>query len=112
MQIIISARHVELTDSLKEYIEERFSRLSRFDERVSRIDVTVTEEKKRCRVEANVSRGKRPPAHASAETPDFRSSVDRVQEKLTRQLKSRREKTRDRKAAPEFPVAATEIDEL
>ncbi len=112
MQIIISARHVELTDSLKEYIEERFTRLSRFDERVSRVDVTLSEEKKRCRVEANVSRGKRPPAHASAETSDFRSAVDRVQEKLTRQLKSRREKTRDRKAGPEFPVPATESGEL
>lgn len=111
MQIIISARHVELTDSLREYIEERLSRIARFEERVSRIDVTVSEEKKRCRVEANVSRGKRPPVHASAETGDFRSAVDRVQEKLARQLKSRREKIRDRKAGPEFHVAATESDE-
>ena len=111
MQIIISGRHVELTDSLREHIEERMSRLARFDERVSRIEVTVSEERKRCRVEANVSRGKRPPAHAGAEAADFRSAVDRVQEKLTRQLKSKREKIRDRKAGPEFPVGAAETDE-
>lgn len=111
MQIIISGRHVELTDSLREHIEERMSRLGRFDERVSRIEVTVSEEKTRCRVEANVSRGKRPPAHAGAEASDFRSAVDRVQEKLTRQLKSKREKIRDRKSGPEFPVAAAETGE-
>ncbi len=111
MQIIISGRHVELTDSLREHIEERLSRLVRFDERVSRIEVTVSEEKKRCRVEANVSRGKRPPAHASAEASDFRSAVDRVQEKLSRQLKSKREKVRDRKAGPEFPIPVAEPDE-
>ena len=32
MQIIISGRHVELADSLREHLEERFERLDRFDD--------------------------------------------------------------------------------
>ena len=55
MQLIISGRHVALAESLREHMEERFNRLARFDENVSRIEVTLSEEKKRCMVEANVS---------------------------------------------------------
>lgn len=108
MQIIISGRHVEVAESLREHMDERFSRLARFDENVSRIEVTLSEEKKRCLAEANVSVRRSAGVHARAEASDFRTSVDRLYEKLSRQLKSRREKVRDRKAAPEFSVGAAE----
>jgi putative sigma-54 modulation protein len=78
MQIIISGRHVELADSLKDHIEERFSRLNRFDGNVTRIDVTLSEEKKRCRVEANASVRRGSGIHAGAEATDFRTAVDRM----------------------------------
>ncbi|MCL7960239.1 MAG: ribosome-associated translation inhibitor RaiA [marine benthic group bacterium] len=110
MQIIISGRHVELADSLREHLEERFERLDRFDD-VSRIEVTLSEEKKRCRIEANVVTRRGPGVHGGAESGDFRTAIDRVYEKLSRQLKSRREKVRDHKAVPEIPVVAMENDE-
>ena len=108
MQIIISGRHVEVTESLREHMEERFNRLGRFDDDVSRVELTLSEEKKRRLVEANVIVRRGPSIHARAGTSDFRTAVDRVYEKLSRQLKSRRERIRDRKAAPESSVGATE----
>jgi len=111
MQIIISGRHVELAESLREHLEERFDRLGRFDENVSRIEVTLSEEKKRCRIEANVVTRRGPGIHAGAETGDFRTAIDRLYEKLSRQLKSRREKVRNHKAVPEIPVVAMENEE-
>lgn len=110
MQIIISARHVELADSLREHLAERFDRLDRFDD-VSRIEVTLSEEKKRCRIEANVVTRRGPGVHAGAESGDFRTAIDRLYEKLSRQLKTRREKLRDHKAVPEIPVVAMENEE-
>ena len=110
MQIIISARHVELADNLREHLEERFDRLDRFDD-VSRIEVTLSEEKKRCRIEANVVTRRGPGVHAGAESGDFRTAIDRLYEKLSRQLKSRREKLRDHKAVPEITVVAMENEE-
>ncbi len=112
MQIIISGRHVELADSLREHLEERFNRLGRFDENIARIDVTLSEEKKRCLIEANVTTRRRAGIHAGAEASDFRTAIDRLYEKLSRQLKTRRGKIRERKAIPEIPVVAVEDDEL
>jgi ribosomal subunit interface protein len=111
MQIIISGRHVELADSLKEHIEDRFGRLNRFDGNITRIDVTLSEEKNRCRVEANASVRRGSGVHARAEATDFRTAVDRLYEKLSRQLKSRREKVRERKAAPDLSIGAAEPTE-
>lgn len=108
MQIIISGRHVEVNESLRDHIDERFNRLSRFDENVSRIEVTLLEEKKRCLAEANVS-SRNGIIHAGAEGTEFRTAIDRLYEKLSKQIKSRRGKVRDRKTAPaEFPSVATE----
>jgi ribosome-associated inhibitor A len=107
MQIIISARHVEVVDSLREHMDERFNRLARFDGEVSRIEVTLSEEKKRCLAEANVS-SRLGLIHAGAEAADLRTAVDRLCEKLSRQLKSRREKARDRKGAAELPDILSE----
>jgi putative sigma-54 modulation protein len=108
MQIIISGRHVELAESLREHLEERFDRLGRFDENVSRIEVTLSEEKKRCMVEANVSVRRGTSIHAGAEAADFRTAVDRTHEKLSRQLKSRRERVRNHKKVPEIPIGSGE----
>ena len=108
MQIIISGRHVDLTDQLRELIDERLSRLNRFAGTISRIEVTLTEEKKRCLVEANAIPRRGAAVHAGAEAEDFRTAVDRLYEKLSRQLKARREKGREHKAPPEFQVGAAE----
>ncbi len=111
MQIIISGRHVELAESVREHLEERFNRLGRFDENVSRVEVTLSEERKRCLIEANVVTRRGPGVRAGAEAAEFRTAIDRLYEKLSRQLKSRREKVRDHKASPEIPVVAVENDE-
>jgi putative sigma-54 modulation protein len=108
MQIIISGRHVDLTDPLRELIDERLSRLDRFAGTVSRIEVTLSEEKKRCMVEANAIPRRGAAVHASAKAADFRTAVDRLYEKLSRQLKAKREKVREHKGPPEFRVGAAE----
>lgn len=98
MQIIISTRHAEVTTALREHVEEQLERLVRFDDRVSRIEVTLTEEKKRCIAEANLSVDREAPIHGSAEAADLRSAVDRLSDKLSRQLKKRRSRRREHKS--------------
>ncbi len=41
MQIIISGRNVDVADGLRTHIEDRFGRLSRFESRASRVEVTL-----------------------------------------------------------------------
>jgi ribosomal subunit interface protein len=109
MQIIISARHVSIADNLRQHVEEQFERLARFDGRISRLEVTLTEEKNRCVAEANLSVDREAPVHGRAEAADFRSAIDRLADKMSRQLKKRRSRRRVHKAGgPDQMVAAEE----
>lgn len=111
MQIIISSRHAEISAALRRHVEDQFERLVRFDDRISRVDVTLTEEKNRCIAEANLSVDREVPVHGSAEAADFRSAVDRLLDKLSRQLKKRRSRRREHKAPGiEQALAAEETE--
>lgn len=100
MQVIISARHFDVSDRLRSLVEERFSRLSRFEPRVSRVEVALLEEKNRCEVDAQVSVDGSGPVHAHGEAPDFRTAVDQVVDRLGRQLRKSHSRRRDHQARP------------
>lgn len=105
MEIAIRGKNVELTDSLKEYIDEKVGRLERYLDSILAVDVTLTVEKNRSientqraevtvHVNGNVIR-------AEEATVSMYSSIDIVVEKLERQLKKYKSKIynsmRDRK---------------
>jgi putative sigma-54 modulation protein len=98
MDISMTARHFELNDSLREHVQSRFSRLDRYNQRASRVEVTLTEEKRQKRVEARAAVDGDIDIHAEAVAEDFRSAVNRVSDKLVRQLKRRQERRRDHQA--------------
>ena len=92
MQIIISGRNVDVTDGIRAHIEERFERLSRFESRASRVEVTLAEEKTRSIAEAVMSVDGAGTMVAKAEAPEVRTAVDRLYDKLSR--RARRERKR------------------
>ncbi len=111
MKMIISARHTQISETTRRAIEEQFARLQRFDPRIKRAEVVLLEEKNRCEVEARLSIARAGIIHGHAEAADFRSAVDSVVAKLSRQLKRQRSRARDHKAQarpPESPEAADE----
>jgi len=95
MDISMTARHFELNDSLREHVQGRFSRLDRYNQRTSRVTITLTEEKRQKRVEAIAAVDGDVDIHAEAVAEDFRTAVNRVSDKLVRQLKRRHERRRD-----------------
>lgn len=108
MQVIISARHFDVSDGLRQLVEERFSRLERFEERIGRVEVTLLEEKNRYEVEGDLSIDGRGSVHAHAEAPDFRTALDQVVAKLARQLKKGRSRYKDHNANKEHRLATEE----
>ena len=108
MQVIISARHFDVSDGLRQLVEERFSRLDRFEERIGRVEVTLLEEKNRCEVEGDLTIDGRGSVHAHAEAGDFRSALDQVVAKLARQLKKNRSRYKDHNAANKDRLMPTE----
>ncbi|MDH3298783.1 MAG: ribosome-associated translation inhibitor RaiA [Gemmatimonadota bacterium] len=93
--MIISARHIDLPEDVRDHIESQFQRLTRFEPRVSRSEVTLREEGAACVVEAVLSIDGGAPVHGAAEAEVFRSAIDRLTDKLTKQLKRIRSRRTD-----------------
>ena len=98
MQLIISGRNIDIDDGLRSHIEEQFERLSRYEPGASRAEITLREEKSGCTAEAVLSIDRRPPIHGQATADGYRTAIDRLQDKLARQLKKARGRRRDHKA--------------
>jgi putative sigma-54 modulation protein len=98
MNISMTARRFEMSDTLREHVESRFSKLDRFNQRASRVELTLTDEKRDKRAEARVGLDGDIDIFAEAVAEDFRTAVNMVAEKLARQLKRRHDRRRDHQA--------------
>jgi putative sigma-54 modulation protein len=97
MMIQITARHIDVSDKLKSFIESRVSKLDRYIDGITDIHVTLSVEKYRQIAELNVhSRGN---VHLSAKeaSEDLKLSVAQAIEKITGQAKKQQSKRIDRK---------------
>ncbi len=98
MKISVTARHFELTEALRDQVEQRLRRLERYHQRISHVDVTLTKEKREKRVEALAGVDGDVGIHAEARASDFGAALGRVSDKLARQLKRRHDRHRDHQA--------------
>ena len=97
MQINISARHGNLSDATKEKITQKISKIQRFFERLTSIDVTVDLSKAdEPDVEVIVHSINRNDFVASYRSGDMFGALDQVISKLEQQIKKHKEKLQDR----------------
>ena len=114
----LSGRNVEVTDAMREYVEEKLSRLDRYNDQITNARVTLTvrdvrnaERRNRVEVQLNVPSGI---IRAEEHHADMYAAIDRASDVLERQL--RKFKTRymkQRQEAPPVPVpgpAETAVD--
>jgi ribosome hibernation promoting factor len=97
MMIQITARHIDVSDKLRSFIESRVAKLDRYIDGITDIHVTLSVEKYRQIAELNVhSRGN---VHLSAKeaSEDLKLSVTQAIDKVTGQAKKKQSKRIDRK---------------
>ncbi|MEJ6683822.1 MAG: ribosome-associated translation inhibitor RaiA [SAR86 cluster bacterium] len=96
MQITVSGHHVDITDSLRNYVVTRLDRLERHFDKIAHINVILTVEKLRQKAESTVhiSGGE---IYAEAESDDMYAAIDQLTDKLDRQLIKQKEKSNDKK---------------
>ena len=96
MQLNVSGHHIEVTDSLKNYVETKFERLERHFDRITNVSVILSVEKQRQKAESNihVSGGE---IFADAEHDDLYAAIDMLADKLDRQLIKKKEKQKGHK---------------
>ncbi|MFH1877834.1 MAG: ribosome-associated translation inhibitor RaiA [Candidatus Omnitrophota bacterium] len=86
MEIKITGRNVDLTDSLKAYIHKRLDNLERLYKRIYECDVILEEEKIRQNIEI-ILYLKKTKIIAKESSPDIYASIDNAAENIKKQLR-------------------------
>ncbi|MBN3564478.1 MULTISPECIES: ribosome hibernation-promoting factor, HPF/YfiA family [Aliamphritea] len=96
MQINISGHHVELTESLSNYVHSKFSKLERHFDNITNAQVTLSIEKTRQKAEGDVhvAGGQ---LFATHEHDDMYAAIDGLIDKLDRQVIKHKEKLKNHK---------------
>ena len=93
MQINISGHHLEVTESLKDYVSSKLDRLNNHHDRITTIHVILSVDKLIQKAEATVHvSGK--DLFADATSEDLYAAIDSLADKLDRQLIKHKEKMR------------------
>ena len=97
MQVNISGHHVEITPSLREYLNEKLTRIERHFENVTDINCILTVEKLEHRAEATIHVSGNS-LHAHSVEEDMYAAIDALADKLDRQVRKHKEKITDHHA--------------
>lgn len=97
MIIQITSRHVEVTDAIRAYVEDRLASMPGDYPGVEHAHVILNVEKFRHIAEIVVQGKRRLHAEAIAETDDMYKSIDAAADKVNRRLRKRRDKLVDHK---------------
>lgn len=94
MQINITGHHTDVTEALRNYVENKCERLERHFEQLTQIHVVLGVEKMRQKAEATLHLNGTD-VFASSENKDMYVAIDSLIDKLDRQAKKHREKLTD-----------------
>ena len=100
MQITTTFRHLDPSDALKSYAEEKLERVNKYIDEPVVAQVFMTVEKIRHCAEVTLT-AKGITIKASEETNDMYSAIDAVVDKIERQLRRYKERIKDHKPASE-----------
>ena len=97
MQLNVSGHHVEVTESLREYVESKIEKIERHFDIVSDVHCILTVEKLQHKAEAtiNVNGGT---IYADAIEEDMYAAIDGLIDKLDRRVRKHKEKLVDHHA--------------
>ena len=94
MKIDVTGHHVDVTDALRGYVDEKFQRLERHFDNVGDVHVILTVEKNARKAEATLAvSGARLFAEATSE--EMYAAIDALIDKLDRQVVKHKEKRTD-----------------
>jgi putative sigma-54 modulation protein len=92
MQVSITGHHIEVTDSLKNHVDEKIAKLKRHFDNVTDVHVILTVEKLEQKAEATVQiSGAK--LFADDVQEDMYKAIDNMVDKLDRQIIKHKEKT-------------------
>ena len=96
MQISLTGHHVDITDSLRGYVDSKLERLERHFDHVTNVHVVLSVEKLRQKAEAKLHVNGAD-VYADCVEEDMYAAIDGLLDKLDRQVKKHKEKQKNHK---------------
>lgn len=99
MKIIISGKQLKVTDAIRNYAEEKISKISKYTDAITEVDIVLSVENTKSEGEIHKADGL---VYASgtkikveAENIDLYAAIDDLSERLERQVRKYKEKQKD-----------------
>jgi len=107
MQISVTGHHVDITEALRSYVDNKLERLERHFDQVTNVHVILSVEKLRQKAEATLHLNGSD-VYADAVHEDMYAAIDGLIDKLDRQVKKHKEKNtnhhHDRNVTRDLPA--------
>jgi putative sigma-54 modulation protein len=100
MYVGITGRHMEVTEALRRYAEQKVRKVQKYATKVTEVLVTLSVEKYRHKAEILI-RMNGSLIQATEETEEMYASIDKAMDKIERQIRKYKEKLSDHKGHPE-----------
>ena len=97
MLVTVSSRHMDVTEPLKQYAQQKAEKLTKYFDRIQEIEVVFDNGKDTTRVEMIVNADRADPFVAHHDNGDAYACIDGCVHKLERQLSEHKKKFRNRK---------------
>jgi putative sigma-54 modulation protein len=97
MQLSVTGHHIEITDSLRRYVDTKLAKIERHFDHMTDIHCVLTVEKLQHKAEATIHVGGGT-IHAEQSEPNMYAAIDILVDKLDRQVKKHKEKLTDHHA--------------
>ena len=94
MQIKVPGQQIEVTQALRDYVNEKIGRVSRHFEKTIQAHVVLGVEKLKHHAEATIKASQRT-IHAQADGVDMYAAIDVLSDKLDTQVRKHKEKLKD-----------------
>lgn len=98
MEIIIHGRHLDVTEAIRNYVEKKASKLTKYSNRINKVQFTLKIEGQNHISEAICSIAGATLVSEAADT-DMYAAIDLGMDKLEKQLVRQREKLKDHKGS-------------
>ncbi len=104
MNIVVKGRHMEVTDSMREYVQGKAAKLPRYYDNITSVEIILDVEADRPVAEVIVQAKRKATFVATHRDDDMYACVDKSIHKVVEQLRRHKDKVRDHQAAPRSEV--------
>jgi putative sigma-54 modulation protein len=106
VKIAVEARHMALTDAMRQYVDSKVAKLPRYYDSILSIEVMLDVEADQPVVEIHVAARQKHTFVARHRDEDLYACVDQCVDKITRQLRRHKDRIRGHRPAPAEQIVA------